>query len=94
MEKPAGNVRILKAGVDIRAPKEVVWSCLTDYDHLGDFVPSLEVNECMQRVDGGCKLLQAGVALHRRARAPGGTSIIARRAVFTCRSGPRTWRSG
>lgn len=58
VEKPSGNVRVLKAGVDISAPVATVWACLTDYDGLGDFVPSLAVNQCLERAPNGCKLLQ------------------------------------
>ena len=40
--------RALFAGVNIDTPCEVVWRCLTGYDDLGTFIPSLAVNRCLQ----------------------------------------------
>jgi hypothetical protein len=60
IEKPSGNMRILRASIDIAAPPAALWRCLTDYDGLGDFVPSLAVNQCLERVPRGCRLLQVG----------------------------------
>ena len=39
VEKASRNTRRLYAGVDIEAPVELVWSVLTDYDGLGNFIP-------------------------------------------------------
>jgi hypothetical protein len=44
--EPAGNnARRLYAGVDVYAPVSVIWSALTDYDGLGDFIPG--THACM-----------------------------------------------
>lgn len=54
------NSRLLCAGVDIQAPVESVWNCLTDYEHLAEFIPGLVVNECLERRDTGARLKQVG----------------------------------
>eukprot|EP00803_Ostreobium_quekettii_P009756 evm.model.scf_182.3 EVM.evm.TU.scf_182.3 scf_182:36096-39828(-) len=60
LEISPGNSRILAAGVDVQAPVEVVWDCLTDYEHLQDFIPGLVVNECLERRQKGALLKQVG----------------------------------
>lgn len=59
--EPAGNNgRCLYAGVDISAPVDVIWGALTDYDGLGDFIPGLAENRCLERREQGAQLLQVG----------------------------------
>ncbi|BDA51073.1 hypothetical protein COCOBI_17-2930 [Coccomyxa sp. Obi] len=59
--EPAGsNGRCLYAGVDISAPVDVIWGALTDYDGLGDFIPGLAENRCLERREQGAQLLQVG----------------------------------
>ena len=53
------NSRFVFASLDVRAPVEVLWSNLTDYDHLDEFIPSLAKNECLQRIPAGAILRQA-----------------------------------
>ena len=72
MIKPGMGTRTLFAGVDIESHPDVVWQTLTDYDGLGDVVPSLAVNKCLERHDRGCLLEQVGeqdVALGKKFRA-------------------------
>ena len=52
------NSRILVAGVEVQAPVEVVWGCLTDYDRLQEFVPGLAENECLEDRSEGALLRQ------------------------------------
>ena len=53
------NSRFVFASLDVRAPIEVLWTSLTDYDHLDEFIPSLAENECLQRRPTGAILRQA-----------------------------------
>lgn len=78
VEKTSWSSRRLYARVLIQAPAELVWACLTDYDGLGDFIPSLVENRCLQRKSDGCRLYQVSggrgrergrAAEERRARA-------------------------
>lgn len=46
------------ARVDVAAPAELVWRTLTDYERLGDIVPSLDENRVLQRWPGGARLRQ------------------------------------
>lgn len=58
VEKTSWSSRRLYARVDINAPVETVWSCLTDYEGLGKFVPSLEENICLEKRNNGALLKQ------------------------------------
>lgn len=72
VDKPGMFTRALFAGVDIDTPCEVVWRCLTGYDDLGTFIPSLAVNRCLQKFSNGCRLEQVGeqdVALGAKFKA-------------------------
>jgi len=72
VEPAPSNARRLFASVDIAAPSFVVWSALTDYEALGDFIPGLAENRCLARTASGATLLQVGeqsVALGLRFRA-------------------------
>ncbi|GAX73787.1 hypothetical protein CEUSTIGMA_g1238.t1 [Chlamydomonas eustigma] len=42
------------------APLRMVWECLTDYDHLDKFIPSLVENKCLERRPQGALLKQVG----------------------------------
>jgi hypothetical protein len=49
-----------------------VWAALTDYDGLGEFIPSLEENRCLERRPNGAVLYQVGaqdVAMGMKFRA-------------------------
>lgn len=72
VEPAPSNSRRLYASVDIAAPSFVVWSALTNYEKLGDFIPGLAENRCLARTSSGATLLQVGeqsVALGLRFRA-------------------------
>jgi len=72
IEKPSMFTRTLFASVDVSAPASALWSCLTDYDSLGEYIPSLAVNRCLDRYEDGCKLEQVGeqdVALGAKFKA-------------------------
>jgi len=48
VEKAPENSRRIFAGIDIPHSVEEVWDLLTDYEHLGDVVPNLVVNEVLE----------------------------------------------
>lgn len=60
IEKPSFSSRRLIAGTSILAPPECVWEALTDYDGLGNFIPSLVENRCLERREGSATLYQVG----------------------------------
>lgn len=53
------NSRFVFASLDVKAPVDAIWGSLTDYDHLEEFIPSLAVNECLERKPTGAILKQA-----------------------------------
>lgn len=72
VEKTPNNSRRVFADVGIAAPPHVVWGALTDYDSLSNFIPSLLVNQCLERRGNGARLMQVGaqeVALGMRFSA-------------------------
>lgn len=54
------NSRFVLGSLLIRASMETIWTHLTDYDHLDEFIPSLAVNECLERTPNGAILKQVG----------------------------------
>ncbi|GFR46044.1 hypothetical protein Agub_g7513 [Astrephomene gubernaculifera] len=60
VEKTSWNSRRIFAAVTVPAPKGNVWSALTDYDHLADFIPSLVQNRCLERSGNTATLYQVG----------------------------------
>jgi len=60
VEKTSWNSRKLFAQVPINAPVNVVWGCLTDYEGLSSFIPSLVENRCLQKRARGALLYQVG----------------------------------
>lgn len=60
VENTSWNSRKLFATVDVQAPVDLLWSSLTDYEHLGDFIPSLVENRCLQKKDSGAVVYQVG----------------------------------
>ncbi|KAJ9509341.1 dehydrase and lipid transport-domain-containing protein [Haematococcus lacustris] len=60
VEKTSWNSRKLHASITINAPVSTVWASLTDYDGLGNFIPSLVENRCLRRKPDGAVLLQVG----------------------------------
>lgn len=60
------NSRRVSASIQVTAPLISVWSVLTDYYRLADYVPSLAKNEVLELREGGARLLQVGYADHVR----------------------------
>lgn len=60
VDKPSWNSRRLFASVPVAAPLEAVWGCLTDYERLDTFIPSLVTNRCLERRPRGATLYQVG----------------------------------
>lgn len=72
IEKSSFSSRRLVACTSILAPPELVWEALTDYEGLGDFIPSLVENRCLEKRERGAVLYQVGaqdVALGVKFRA-------------------------
>mmetsp|Transcript_84702 Transcript_84702/g.133292 ORF Transcript_84702/g.133292 Transcript_84702/m.133292 type:complete len:371 (-) Transcript_84702:62-1174(-) len=63
IEIAPSNSRRIFTGIDIFAPVDTIWKTLTDYENLGDVVPSVVSNEVMYRTkNGGARLSQIGAA--------------------------------
>ncbi|KAL3688109.1 hypothetical protein R1sor_014418 [Riccia sorocarpa] len=60
VEKTGSNTRKITAKISVGASLEDVWSILTDYERLADFIPGLAVNELLDRRENGCRLYQVG----------------------------------
>ena len=58
VEVTGPNTRRVSARIRIATPLESIWEVLTDYTRLGDFIPSLAVNEVIERRPTGARLLQ------------------------------------
>ena len=58
VEVTGPNTRRVSARIRVATPLETIWQVLTDYTHLGDFIPSLAVNEVIERRPTGARLLQ------------------------------------
>lgn len=72
VDKASRNARRLYAAVSIDAPLDHVWRSLTDYEGLGNFIPGLAENRCLERRPQGAKLRQVGqqdLALGAKFRA-------------------------
>lgn len=52
------NQRIIRARIRVDADLEIVWSVLTDYEGLADFIPSLEVSRLVERGEKFARLYQ------------------------------------
>ncbi|KAJ0980047.1 hypothetical protein J5N97_015521 [Dioscorea zingiberensis] len=62
IDKPPGkkNRRRINARVRVNADLETVWSVLTDYEGLADFIPSLAVSQLLDKRDCFARLYQVG----------------------------------
>eukprot|EP00850_Spirogloea_muscicola_P023354 SM000350S13034 [mRNA] locus=s350:37660:39567:- [translate_table: standard] len=72
VEKIGRNTRRVSASIRVGAPIEAIWNSLTDYAHLAEFIPSLAVNEVVEVLPTGARLMQVGeqeVALGIKFRA-------------------------
>ena len=59
IETADGREGIL-AKIIIPAPLEVVWSVITDYEKLSDFIPDMKLSEVVEKKDGEIILHQQG----------------------------------
>jgi len=59
-EKLEGRHRLIRASILIPCSVEQVWSVLTDYDNLADFIPNLTVSRRVRESDAGTLLEQVG----------------------------------
>ncbi|CAL0300176.1 unnamed protein product [Lupinus luteus] len=55
MEK---NTRRIESRISIEASLDAIWSILTDYERLSDFIPGLAVSQLIQKGDRYARLLQ------------------------------------
>ena len=63
VEEAPDNSRRIFTGIDITANIDDVWDILTDYENLGNVIPSLVKNEVLSRTSsGGARLAQVGGA--------------------------------
>ena len=57
VEEAPNNSRRIFTGIDITADVDAVWAVLTDYENLGNVIPSLVKNDVLERRDtGGARL--------------------------------------
>ncbi|KAJ7977767.1 Polyketide cyclase / dehydrase and lipid transport protein [Quillaja saponaria] len=54
------NSRRIRSKISIEAPLDVVWSILTDYEKLADFIPGLAVSQLLDKKDNYARLFQIG----------------------------------
>ncbi|MED6147573.1 hypothetical protein PIB30_045054 [Stylosanthes scabra] len=54
------NSRRIQSRISVDAPLDTVWSILTDYERLADFIPSLAVSQLLQKSENYARLLQIG----------------------------------
>ncbi|XP_026663335.2 uncharacterized protein LOC113463225 isoform X1 [Phoenix dactylifera] len=54
------NGRRIRARIRVEADLETVWSVLTDYDGLADFIPNLAVSQLIEKKDKFARLYQVG----------------------------------
>ncbi|TKY52387.1 hypothetical protein E2542_SST23909 [Spatholobus suberectus] len=60
MTKLDKNSRRIQSKIFIEAPLSAIWSILTDYERLADFIPGLAVSQLLQKGDNYARLLQIG----------------------------------
>ena len=53
VEEAPDNSRRIFTGIDITANIDDVWDILTDYENLGNVIPSLVKNEVLSRTSSG-----------------------------------------
>mmetsp|Transcript_12877 Transcript_12877/g.22089 ORF Transcript_12877/g.22089 Transcript_12877/m.22089 type:complete len:231 (-) Transcript_12877:218-910(-) len=61
IERPQKDIRVVKSGIRITAPLELVWSVLTQYDKLSEVVPNLALSSRKYHPRGGIRVEQCGV---------------------------------
>ena len=58
METAGKNTRRIEARVEIEVPLETVWSVLTDYERLADFIPGLAQSQLLLHSPNYARLFQ------------------------------------
>lgn len=74
IEPIGNNSRRIVVAIPIDAPLDALWSVLTDYEHLADFIPGLAVCKIEDRWENGARLFQIGeqnLALGLKFKAKG-----------------------
>ncbi|NET10959.1 MAG: cyclase, partial [Symploca sp. SIO2B6] len=59
-EKLDGRQRKITATIEIPHSVEQIWSILTDYERLADFIPSLKQSKQIEHPDQGIRIEQIG----------------------------------
>jgi hypothetical protein len=57
-----GDIIVVNVDLAVRASQDEVWSVLTDYDHMGQFVANLESSAIISRVGNALDVMQKGTA--------------------------------
>jgi hypothetical protein len=57
-----GDAVLVSVDCPVRAPRTIVWSVLTDYDHMAQFVTNLQVSEVRAREGNTLQVYQSGQA--------------------------------
>ncbi|XP_024981534.1 uncharacterized protein LOC112518164 [Cynara cardunculus var. scolymus] len=60
IEKLSNNRRRIRSKVAVDASLQTLWSILTDYDRLADFIPGLAVSQVLDKRKNFARLLQIG----------------------------------
>lgn len=64
IEKIGKNKRRIRSKIHVDATLQHVWGVLTDYEKLSDFIPSLAVNQLLEKRDKFARLFQVYPLLH------------------------------
>ncbi|CAN0885107.1 hypothetical protein LINGRAHAP2_LOCUS15027 [Linum grandiflorum] len=60
VQKVGTNSRRIRSKIAIEANLDAVWSILTDYERLADFIPGLAVSKLIEKKDNFARLYQIG----------------------------------
>lgn len=60
IKKTGKNTRRILSRIGIDATLDTIWSILTDYERLSDFIPGLAVSELMEKRENFARLYQIG----------------------------------
>ncbi|KAA8542975.1 hypothetical protein F0562_021530 [Nyssa sinensis] len=60
IENIGKNSRRIRSKIVVEASLELVWSILTDYERLTDFIPGLAVSQLLEKRENFARLLQIG----------------------------------
>ena len=57
-----GDAVQVQAQTTVKAPRELIWSTLTDYNHMAEFVPGISQSRVLERRGGTTRVAQVGTA--------------------------------